>query len=159
MSRHNKVNPGQYTQRGRLTPDDSARELVRQRTAIASQDKYQGRPGAGPWQGATGTPVNDDNDDNEEPAGQEEEASAPEAKPRKTARTATKTGGATKSAGGPKKAPEKQARKSVAKTAAKTAATTAAKRSAAKSGGATGQPPRKAALARSAAKRKKTARR
>jgi hypothetical protein len=28
MSRQNKVNPGMYTQRGRLTQDDAARELV-----------------------------------------------------------------------------------------------------------------------------------
>ena len=27
MSRQNKVNPGMYTQRGRLTQDDAAREL------------------------------------------------------------------------------------------------------------------------------------
>ena len=156
MSRHNKVNPGQYTQRGRLTPDDSARELVRQRTAIASQDKHQGRPGVGPWQGATKSPVNDDNDDNEERAGREEDVSAPGGKPRNTARTATKTSGGSKSAGGPKKAPGKQAMRSAAKTPQKTAA----KRSAAKSGGASGRPPaRKAALARGAVKRKKTARR
>lgn len=31
MSRQNKVNPGMYTQRGRLTQDDAARELRRQR--------------------------------------------------------------------------------------------------------------------------------
>jgi hypothetical protein len=31
MSRQNKVNPGQYTQRGRLTPDDAAREMQKQR--------------------------------------------------------------------------------------------------------------------------------
>jgi hypothetical protein len=152
MSRNNKVNPGQYTQRGRLTPDDSARELVRQRTAIASQDKHQGRPGVGPWQGATKSPVNDDN---EQRAGREEEVSAPGGKPRNTARTAAKTSGGSKSAGGPKK-PEKQAMRSAAKTPKKTAA----KRSAAKSGGASGRPPaRKAALARGAVKRKKTARR
>jgi hypothetical protein len=33
MSKHNKVNPGQYTQAGRLTPDDAAREMVKQREA------------------------------------------------------------------------------------------------------------------------------
>jgi hypothetical protein len=33
MSKQNKVNPGQYTQAGRLTPDDTARELVKQRDA------------------------------------------------------------------------------------------------------------------------------
>ena len=31
MSRINKVNPGQYTQAGRLTADDTARELKKQR--------------------------------------------------------------------------------------------------------------------------------
>jgi hypothetical protein len=31
MSRPNKVNPGQYTQAGRLTPDDNAREMKKQR--------------------------------------------------------------------------------------------------------------------------------
>ena len=33
MSRQNKVNPGMYTQKGRLAPDDEARELKRQREA------------------------------------------------------------------------------------------------------------------------------
>jgi hypothetical protein len=31
MSRENRVNPGMYTQAGRLTPDDAARELAKQR--------------------------------------------------------------------------------------------------------------------------------
>lgn len=31
MSRQNKVNPGMYTQRGRLAQDDAAREMKRQR--------------------------------------------------------------------------------------------------------------------------------
>jgi len=31
MSKQNKVNPGTYTQAGRLTPDDTARELKKQR--------------------------------------------------------------------------------------------------------------------------------
>jgi hypothetical protein len=30
MSKKNKVNPGQYTQAGRLAPDDTARERARQ---------------------------------------------------------------------------------------------------------------------------------
>lgn len=30
MSRVNKVNPGNYTQQGRLTPDDAARERMKQ---------------------------------------------------------------------------------------------------------------------------------
>ena len=40
MSRQNKVNPGQYTQRGRLTPDDAARELKRQRS-MGSEHTWQ----------------------------------------------------------------------------------------------------------------------
>ena len=40
MSRQNKVNPGQYTQRGRLTQDDAAREL-RQQRSIGSQHASQ----------------------------------------------------------------------------------------------------------------------
>ena len=40
MSRQNKVNPGMYTQRGRLTPDDAARELARQRS-IGSRHTWQ----------------------------------------------------------------------------------------------------------------------
>ena len=40
MSRQNKVNPGMYTQRGRLTQDDAARELKRQRS-IGSPHTWQ----------------------------------------------------------------------------------------------------------------------
>jgi hypothetical protein len=40
MSRQNKVNPGMYTQRGRLTQDDAAREIARQR-AVGSQHTWQ----------------------------------------------------------------------------------------------------------------------
>jgi len=35
MSKHSKVNPGTYTQAGRLSPDDSARELKKQREPAA----------------------------------------------------------------------------------------------------------------------------
>ncbi len=41
MSRINKVNPGQYTQAGRLTPDDRAREMKKQREA-GSPKKTEG---------------------------------------------------------------------------------------------------------------------
>lgn len=34
MSKENKVNPSQYTQRGRLTPDDAAREMAKQRQSF-----------------------------------------------------------------------------------------------------------------------------
>ena len=40
MSRQNRVNPGMYTQRGRLSQDDAARELARQR-AIGSPRTWQ----------------------------------------------------------------------------------------------------------------------
>ena len=40
MSRQNKVNPDHYTQRGRLTPDDAAREIARQRS-IGSRHMWQ----------------------------------------------------------------------------------------------------------------------
>src|SRR5687767_672911 len=40
MSRQNKVNPGMYTQRGRLTQDDAAREL-RKQSAIGSPQTWQ----------------------------------------------------------------------------------------------------------------------
>ncbi|MGE0863586.1 MAG: hypothetical protein AB7P34_06760 [Vicinamibacterales bacterium] len=36
MSRENRVNPGTYTQAGRLTPDDAARELVKQRQSMGN---------------------------------------------------------------------------------------------------------------------------
>jgi hypothetical protein len=34
MSRENRVNPGMYTQAGRLTPDDAAREYAKQRQPL-----------------------------------------------------------------------------------------------------------------------------
>ena len=40
MSRQNKVNPGRYTQRGRLTQDDTAREL-RKQSATGSAHTWQ----------------------------------------------------------------------------------------------------------------------
>ena len=38
MSRENKVNPGKYTQAGRLTIDDAAREMAKQRQAPLGPD-------------------------------------------------------------------------------------------------------------------------
>ena len=40
MSRQNKVNPGMYTQRGRLAQDDAAREIAKQR-AVGSEHTWQ----------------------------------------------------------------------------------------------------------------------
>ena len=38
MSKENKVNPSQYTQRGRLTPDDAAREMAKQRQSFVGAE-------------------------------------------------------------------------------------------------------------------------
>ena len=43
MSKHNKVNPGMYTQDGRLSQDDAARERMKQIDA-ASTRRLEGRP-------------------------------------------------------------------------------------------------------------------
>ena len=48
MSRQNKVNPGTYTQRGRLTQDDAAREL-RKQSAIGSSHTWQPVNKTKPW--------------------------------------------------------------------------------------------------------------
>ena len=71
MSRQNKVNPGTYTQAGRLSPDDSAREMTKQREAAspASQDgKAQPRKPAAPR-----VTEKDKADDEEEPEDSSEE--------------------------------------------------------------------------------------
>jgi hypothetical protein len=38
MSKQNKVNPGQYHVAGRLTPDEAARERVKQRNVASPSD-------------------------------------------------------------------------------------------------------------------------
>jgi hypothetical protein len=43
MSRKNKVNPGQYTQAGRLSPDDAARERAKQDSPPASERSGSGQ--------------------------------------------------------------------------------------------------------------------
>ena len=50
MSKHNKVNKDHYTQRGRLTPDEAAREQVKQRQAASPKQTEGGQFGerAGP---------------------------------------------------------------------------------------------------------------
>jgi hypothetical protein len=50
MSKENKVNPGQYTQRGRLTPDDAAREMAKQRQGPLGPDgKGNSKSNAEAW--------------------------------------------------------------------------------------------------------------
>jgi hypothetical protein len=43
MSKRNKVNPGQYTQAGRLSPDDAARERGRQDGPASSERSGSGQ--------------------------------------------------------------------------------------------------------------------
>lgn len=45
MSKHNKVNKDHYTQRGRLTPDEAAREQVKQRQASSPKQTEGGQFG------------------------------------------------------------------------------------------------------------------
>jgi hypothetical protein len=42
MSRHNKVNKDRYTQRGRLTPDELARERAREIYVSDTRRKFTG---------------------------------------------------------------------------------------------------------------------
>jgi len=75
MSKENKVNPGMYTQRGRLTPDDAAREMKKQRE-MGSAAKTDGK--AQPHHGAPGRvtekdkPAEDQEDEPEEEEQSEE---------------------------------------------------------------------------------------
>lgn len=45
MSRVNKVNPGKYTQAGRLSQDDAARELKKQRETASPKQTEGGQFG------------------------------------------------------------------------------------------------------------------
>jgi hypothetical protein len=95
MSRQNKVNPGMYTQRGRLTQDDAARELKRQRE-VGSQHTWQPvkkdqrpRPAA---QDEDPDNAADTTDDGDEETAAKPAANKKAAKPaaKKTAKTAAK---------------------------------------------------------------------
>jgi hypothetical protein len=93
MSRQNKVNPGMYTQRGRLTQDDAARELKRQRE-VGSEHTWQPskrdhfpRLASNNNDAALGAETSGDNE-SEEAA--EAQAATP-AKPKQTARAKSKT--------------------------------------------------------------------
>jgi hypothetical protein len=44
MSKQNKVNPGSYTQAGRLSQDDTAREMKKQRDAASPTDQDEAEP-------------------------------------------------------------------------------------------------------------------
>ena len=142
MSRQNKVNPGMYTQRGRLTQDDAAREL-RKQNALGSAHTWQPvkknampRPPR-PGDASRGTETAADD------AGQEETSPTVETRPasrvtkKKTATKAApaklsktvKSNTATKAAGKAKAAKAVKAAKA-AKPAAKRAVTKTAQRAA-----------------------------
>ena len=63
MSKENKVNPGKYTQAGRLTPDDAAREMKKQRE-MASPSRTDGKPH--PFAAKKREPEEDELDDERE---------------------------------------------------------------------------------------------
>jgi hypothetical protein len=93
MSRQNKVNPGMYTQRGRLTQDDAARELKRQRE-VGSEHTWQPskrdhfpRLASNNNDAAVGAETSGDNESKE---AAEAQAATP-AKPKQTARGRSKT--------------------------------------------------------------------
>lgn len=44
MSKQNKVNPGQYTQAGRLSPDDAAREMKKQHESAPTDQDDKAEP-------------------------------------------------------------------------------------------------------------------
>ena len=49
MSKENKFNPGQYTQAGRLTPDEDARQRKKQETGTSNKpSSEEGGPKAQP---------------------------------------------------------------------------------------------------------------
>ena len=93
MSRQNKVNPGMYTQRGRLTQDDAARELKRQRE-VGSEHTWQPskrdhfpRLASNNNDAALGAETSGDNESKE---AAEAQAATP-AKPKQTARAKPKS--------------------------------------------------------------------
>ena len=73
MSKHNKVNPGTYTQAGRLSPDDAARERMKQ-VDSASTRQLEGRPHSQLKATTSGDAETDPAD--EQPADQSEEEEA-----------------------------------------------------------------------------------
>ena len=155
MSRQNKVNPGMYTQRGRLTNDDAARELRKQRS-VGSQHTWQPvkkdqLPRLESKDRPDGTETTEDKGNTEETSTSAETRAASRATARNMAPVKAKAKSSTaKSAKAAQvKTPTAKAKTAKAKTGrAKTAkaktgkaAKTAAKRSASK-------PKRKAVLAR-----------
>ena len=100
MSRQNKVNPGMYTQRGRLTQDDAARELKRQRevgsehTWQPSKKDYFPRLNSNNHDAALGAETSGDNESEKAAKAQ----AARPAKAKQTARDKSKTVNTSKAA-------------------------------------------------------------
>lgn len=76
MSKQNKVNPGKYTQAGRLSQDDAARERMKQVEA-GSTRREEGRPPAqlkATPSGQADVDADDDDDlDEQEPLSEQDE--------------------------------------------------------------------------------------
>ena len=121
MSRQNKVNPGMYTQRGRLTQDDAAREL-RKQSAFGSPHTWQPVNTRKPRLAPAGDAVRD-----EEVSADVETtkaAASARAKARPASRVARKTKAATAS---PSKARPSATKKTAASRKSKGAGTRARK--------------------------------
>lgn len=69
MSKHNKVNPGTYTQAGRLSQDDAAREMKKQRDNASPRNAAGGDVGERRKSGVTA----EDNSGGDEATGEQEE--------------------------------------------------------------------------------------
>jgi hypothetical protein len=68
MSKQNKVNPGNYTQAGRLSQDDVAREMKKQREVEPPRD--QSSP---PYHAPAKPPVTDEDKSDEDESTDEQE--------------------------------------------------------------------------------------
>jgi hypothetical protein len=120
MSRQNKVNPGMYTQRGRLAQDDAARELTRQR-AIASHHTWQPvQRDRMPLAPAEPDDADTDRDAGQTPTAVEKEPARAKAATKATARSAKPAKrSATAAARKPAKPAARNAKPAARKTAAK----------------------------------------
>jgi hypothetical protein len=145
MSRHNKVNKDHYVQRGRLTPDEAARELAKMRQ-VGSQHTWQpskknDRPLLESKDPADGTETTEDKDSEEQTSPDIE--SRPSARATKGIASANKVNKAVKSNA---KASNSRAAKNASAVTSAKAKTAKSAKSAASSTGA--KPKRKAVLAR-----------
>jgi hypothetical protein len=70
MSKNNKVNPGTYTQAGRLSQDDAAREMAKQRTNASPRHTEGGDYGEKQKARVT----DEDKSDDDEATGEQEES-------------------------------------------------------------------------------------